>query len=98
MAKCRKMMLESFALILAPAYRDDRCEASWWSGRSSSTGLPRRRFRNDDHRRGRPLCPLRYHPRQPQVRGDRGGGYDISKNPPRTIDIVGDMTLDVEPR
>jgi hypothetical protein len=24
------------------------------------------------------------------------GGYDISKNPPRTIDIAGDMTLDVE--
>ena len=24
------------------------------------------------------------------------GGYDISKNPPRTIDISGDMTLDVE--
>jgi hypothetical protein len=24
------------------------------------------------------------------------GGYDISKNPPRKIDIVGDMTLDVE--
>lgn len=24
------------------------------------------------------------------------GGYDISKNPPRTIDILGDMTLDVE--
>jgi hypothetical protein len=24
------------------------------------------------------------------------GGYDISKNPPRTIDVAGDMTLDVE--
>jgi hypothetical protein len=39
---------------------------------------------------------LRYPPGQPRVRGDRGGGYDISKNPPRTIDIAGDMTLDVE--
>jgi len=24
------------------------------------------------------------------------GGYDITKNPPRTIDIASDMTLDVE--